>query len=332
MKRVLKAIGIVVGVLLALVAGAIAFVFARYPIVQPPSAEKIVPTPELVARGKYVAENVAACGYCHSTKYEDRWGRPTKAGGDLAGGLVLERSQGYPFRLPMPNLTPHETGLAAWSDGEIIRAIREGVGRDGRPLFAMMPFQVYRAMGDDDVRAVVAYLRSLKPVASKVERPDFDMPLPIVNRLLPKPVDGPVAPPPKADRVKYGEYLANAASCTRCHTPFNERHEHDQTRLGAGGFRMAGPWGAVTSPNITSHPDGFLGRATREQFVAKFKAYRGKTADDMKPSAPGSFSVMPWLEFSEMTEDDLGAIYDFLRTLPPLPGVHQPFAEIGKAG
>jgi mono/diheme cytochrome c family protein len=330
-SRLLKGFGYGSGVLALFVGVAVGYVHARYPITRPASAEAIERTPERLARGRYLVEHVAACGYCHSQKHEDRWARPTRPGGQLAGGLLIGRTHGVPFDLHMPNLTPHATGLGGWSDGEVLRAIREGVDRNGKSLFPAMPYERYHAMSDEDARSIVAYLRTVPPVDNAVPESSLDFPLPIVIRFAPRPVQAVVATPTSSDGVKYGEYLAMMASCMNCHTPFNEQHEHDPHRLGAGGFRMAGPWGAVTSTNITSHPDGYLAHATREQFVARFKAHRGKGADDVQPSAPGTFSVMPWIEFSEMRDEDLGAIYDYLKSLPPQPGVQVPYEVAGTA-
>lgn len=81
---------------------------------------------------------------------------------------------------------------------------------------------------------------------------------------------------------------------------------------------MKGPWGRNITPNLTPAPSTFIGRATREEFIGRFKAFDG-IAPESAPVAPkGRNTVMPWLAYSGMTEEDLGAIYDYLRTLPPV--------------
>jgi hypothetical protein len=81
---------------------------------------------------------------------------------------------------------------------------------------------------------------------------------------------------------------------------------------------MRGPWGRNITSNITPNPDTFIGRATREEFIGRFKSYASMTAETSPIPPPGRNTVMPWLSFAGMTDEDLGAIYDYLRTVPPI--------------
>jgi len=138
--------------------------------------------------------------------------------GRLAG-QVFTKLHGMPGTVVTPNLTPDpETGIGAWTGGEIVRAIREGVDKDGRTLFPMMPYKAFRKMSDEDVYSVVAYLRSLPPVKRKHPATQLDFPVGLFIRSAPRPV-GHVAGPDLADHRAKGEYLVNLAGCLGCHTP-----------------------------------------------------------------------------------------------------------------
>ena len=163
-----------------------------------------------VERGKYLVEVLGACGNCHTPKGPQGDIREKH----LAGGFKIEEEFGVAVA---PNITPDkETGIGRWSDEEIIRAIREGKGKDGKTLGPPMPFWLYRNISDNDVKAIVAYLRTVKPVLNKVARSQYKIKLP--------PAYGPpvisVPDPSKENLVKYGEYLAGPiAHCADCHTP-----------------------------------------------------------------------------------------------------------------
>lgn len=201
----------------------------------------------LVERGKVLVNGIAACGNCHTPRdaqgnhRTDMW---------LAGGA----------RIPVPkstvygsNLTPDaETGIGKWTDGQIVRAIREGVRADGSIIGPPMPFAMYRHIADEDVHAIVAYLRSLPPVKNTVPAAQFDFALPTTYG---PPVT--TVPAPSADPIKYGEYLAGPVGhCISCHTGISDPKPDDfEKRLGAGG-RPYGPGGVPIARNITPHETG----------------------------------------------------------------------------
>ncbi|MCI0574531.1 MAG: cytochrome c [Myxococcaceae bacterium] len=322
MKRIL--LGTLAVLVLGLGGGA-TFLALKKPAQRPAPQLTIEATRERLERGRYLVENVSACLHCHSTPNEALWGTPPKDGTAGAGGFCITPEMGFPGTLCMANITPHaEFGVGRWTDGEILRALREGVDRDGNALMATMPFMRFAHMSDEDAMAVVAYVRTLPAVANAVPEPRLDFPLPLVMKFLPRPLEGGVTAPPRSDTVAHGRYLVTLAGCEECHTPINERHEPLPGRAFAGGQEFKYPWGgSVVTANITPHATG-LGATSRADFIARFKGYQGM--EPLKVN-PRKNTVMPWLSFAGMTEEDLGAIYDYLRTVPPLENVVNPFPD-----
>lgn len=306
-------------VALVAVGGAAIFFGLKKPNMRPAPELRIEATPEVIERGRYLAENVSDCLGCHSEQDPAKFAMPVKPGTEGSGGNVFTKAEGVPGEVAARNITPdRETGIGAWSDGEIARAIREGVRHDGTPLFPMMPYPDYRVMSDEDVQAIVAYLRTLPPRQKHIPERKLDFPINVFVKFMPRPVDGVVPPPPAGDSVRRGAYLASIANCRNCHTPRDSKGRPLTAEAFSGGWEMVGPWGRVVTANITPHPSTFVGQATREQFIARFKALAGTTAETAQPAEPGRNTVMPWNSLSGMTEDDLGAIYDYLKTLPPV--------------
>ncbi len=309
---------------LAITAGG-AYVSTYRPAQRPAPELTIERTPERVERGRYLVENVAGCMQCHADRDWSLYGGPARRESWLGGGDCLTREQGFPGTLCMPNLTPDAaTGLGRWSDGEILRALREGVDRDGRALFPMMPYRVYRHLSDGDAAAIVAYLRTLEAVANPQPETDLAFPVSFFIKTVPEPLDAPVEAPDVADTVRHGERLAKIAACEFCHTPVDERMQPLPGMAFAGGHELEGPFGTVRSANLTPHATG-MGSRTREEFIGIFKAFAG-AIDDPIEVAPEDNTPMPWADLAdlpaadadEMTEDDLGAIYDYLRTVAPV--------------
>jgi hypothetical protein len=221
--------------------------------------------------------------------------------------------------LVAPNITPdRETGIGNWTDGEKIRAIREGVDRDGRALIPAMPYPHFRNMSDEDVESVVAYLDSLSPVKNPLPPTHLAFPISLLIKGVPQPA-GSVPPPDRADKLKYGQYLVTLADCVGCHTP---RQKFGQPIPGmefAGGGVAATSLGTVVSANITPDLETGIGKWSEEYFLKKFYDYKEYAAGGAPKTE--AFTVMPWLAFSQLPPEDLGAIYAFLRTFKP---VHHP--------
>ncbi|MFL5348757.1 MAG: c-type cytochrome [Hyalangium sp.] len=315
MKKLL--LGIVATVVL-MAGGAAAFLALKTPAQRPAPDLKVEATPERLERGRYLVEHVSACLHCHSPGDESRWGLPHKPELRGAGGLCLTEAMGFAGTLCATNITQHpQDGIGQWTDGELLRAIREGVDKNGQALFPLMPYDNFRHLSDDDALAVVAYLRTLPPVPGQRPARQLKFPLPIVVKFIPQPLTSPVSAPNKSDSVAYGRYLVTAAGCETCHTPVDGRHQPLPGKAFSGGqpfpFEQGG---AVVSPNLTPHATGLGGR-TRENFIALFKAYATPQSHNLAV-APNKNTPMPWLMYAGMTEEDLGAIYDYLRTVPPI--------------
>jgi mono/diheme cytochrome c family protein len=196
---------------------------------------------ELVKRGDYLVNGVLTCGNCHSPK-----GPPEAISGkDFSGGLSWDEP---PFKVTAPNITPDkETGIGAWTDAEIRTVMRTGIRPNGVHVAMIMPTGFYHIMTERDLNAVVAYLRTLKPVSNKVEDPIYKVPqveivIPGGERAFTEDL--------MTDKVKKGFYLVTIAHCMECHTPM-EKGARQWDRLGAGGFEFRGPWASPL--RATSH-------------------------------------------------------------------------------
>ena len=287
-------------------AGATYF-YAVKPATAKPSSIKVDMSPARIERGRYVFL-LADCDGCHSERDFSRFGGPVVATG-RGKGFVFPKELGLPGTVAAPNITPdQETGIGEWTDGEKIRAIREGISRDGRPLFPMMLYEQYRNLSDEDVESLVAFMNTLRPVKNKVPRSEVKFPVSMLIRTAPKPA-GHVPPSDRRSVVEYGRYLVTAAGCAHCHT-------------GADGVKFAGgeefnfPGMKVVSSNITPDKEAGIGSWTENYFVSRFQAYKPYVEKGAPAAAPNTFTVMPWLSYSQLEADDLKAIYAYIRTQP----------------
>jgi mono/diheme cytochrome c family protein len=318
MKTFFKVVGIAVLAVVALAAIGVAYLSLRKPSQRAASQERIEATPERLARGKYLVTHVSVCLDCHSERTL-AFGLPLKPGREGAGGYVWDQRSRFPGTLAAANLTPdNDTGLGKWTDGEILRAIREGVDRDGNALFPIMPYGHYRALSDDDARAIVAYLRTLKPIRYEKPKKSLDVPLNFVEKFIPEPLETTVPAVDPKDHLAYGKYLTTIAACGECHTPKDDKGRPLPGMDFAGGFEMQTPYFRVVTSNITPHPSTFIGRATREEFIGRFKAFASINAANAPEASPGKNTLMPWIAYAGMSEQDLGAIYDYLKTIKPV--------------
>lgn len=255
----------------------------------------------LLERGAYLMRAVVACGNCHTPQGPD--GPDTSR--ELAGGPPIEFPEA--FTAFAPNITPHvESGIGGWSDEQIERAIREGIRPDGRVLGPPMAFGLYRQIGERDMAAIIAYLRSVEPIDSTVPPSRYDIPLPPAWG---PPVEHPVQAPPRADTIAYGGYLAGPlAHCVECHSPPGPNGGPDLVNeLGAGGFMFDGPWGVSVSANITPTA---LGDWSDDEIKRAITDGIGRDGRVLLP--PMGFSY-----YRNMTDEDLDAIVAYLRSLPP---------------
>jgi mono/diheme cytochrome c family protein len=233
---------------------------------------------------------------------------------ELAGGLPIVEPH---LSVLSPNITPDkETGIGKWTDAQIVAAIRNGKRPDGSLIGPPMPVKdFYQKMSDRDVKAIVAYLRGVKPVKNKVARNSYSFPLPKNYG----PAVGRVAGVPKRNKLKYGAYLAGPLGhCNYCHTPLDEKTMNVDVgaHLGAGGLAFVFPFGTVYSANIT--PDQATGLGKWSDAEIKAAITQGKSKD-------GSplFPPMPIPYYAKINAPDLDAIVAYVRSLPPKPAVRK---------
>jgi mono/diheme cytochrome c family protein len=242
MKTLVRVVLAIVVVLIVVAGAGVAYLFARYPDVPPPESVTVVATPEKIARGEYLAKHVTQCVGCHADRDFTKYAGPVLDGTEGRGGENFGSPGNAVRTLYSRNITP--AAIGQWTDGELIRAVTAGVSKDGEPLFPIMPYPRYAQMSRADVEAIVAYVRTLAPVEYTAPSRDLAMPLPLVVRTIPKvPAFRPI--PPRTDRVAYGEYLTNAASCGECHTPMDAQGPPLPGMDFAGGFEFPLPGGGL---------------------------------------------------------------------------------------
>ena len=262
----------------------------------------------IIARGKAIVFGPAHCANCHApAEMEEQVNRGIEA--PLSGGQVFDLPIG---KIYSKNITPDKTGIGNMTDAEFARALRYGVRRDGKALFDFMPFH---NTSDEDMTAIISYLRYQPPVKNEVPENKLNLLGKAVNAFLLKPV-GPTGEVPvsiKPDTsVLYGQYLANnVANCRGCHTNRNLMTGAFTGKDYAGGLKMeavtdSGTYSIIT-PNLTPDPTGKIKGWTQEQFINRFRI--GKLIPQ---------SHMPWGPFSRMSDDELKAIYNFLQTVKPV--------------
>ena len=314
----LKKIVLILLILIALAGGGgLGYLYLRKPASASPVAIRVDMSPQRVARGRYLFERLANCDGCHSIPDETRFGRPVLAG-KRGAGVVFPKELGLPGDISAPNITPdRETGLGEWTDGEKIRAIREGIGRDGRVLFPMMPYPAYRQMSDEDAQSLVAYMNALEPVRNPVPPTRVAFLVSLMIKSVPRPVSAPVPAPSRSDKVKYGEYLTRIGGCPECHTP-HERGQPNEAKRLAGGREFRLPNAVVVSANISPDPETGIGRWSEPQFLDKFYQYKEYVEKGSPKVGPEGYTLMPWLSLAQLPPEDLAAIFAYLKTQRPV--------------
>lgn len=313
--RILVRIVLILVVLVVVVAGAgLAYLYAAFPKVPAAGAFKIEPTPERLARGKYLNEHVVGCTTCHTQRDWTKYSGPVKP--ELLGAGGESFNLGPAGALYSKNITP--AAIGSWSDGELLRAVTAGVSKDGTPLFPLMPYPHFGAMQEDDIHAVLAYIRSLRAIENNnIKGRELSFPLNLIVRTMPKAAVPQVRPSPD-DKVAYGRYLTRSALCADCHTPIDERGTPLPDRDFAGGQEFVETGYRVRSANITPDADTGIGSWTEQQFVDKFKAFENTPPKDLGEAERRQNTVMPITAYAGMTREDLAAIYAYLRTQKPV--------------
>jgi mono/diheme cytochrome c family protein len=293
-------------VLFMLAALGITFTVGWRPVIgakkRPLTSRKFEVTPARMQRGDYLVHAVMHCMGCHS-KFDPKANPPALAPQEGSGQVLFEEGG---LRIIAANITSDaDTGIGKWSDDAIARAIREGIAADGTTLFPAMPYEHFRHLSDEDLASIVVFLRSLPPAHS--ELPPNKIPFPI-SRLIqgvPQPVTEPVAEPDVSTPAKRGAYLVKMATCTDCHTPRDPRFNP------IAGMEMAGgnPMDEVHSANLTPDASG-IGYYDEALFIQTMRtgSVRGRVLNP----------YMPWWLFRNMRDDDLRAMFAYLRTLKPV--------------
>jgi len=255
-------------------------------------------------RGTYLMHSIVACGNCHTPKGPNG----ELPGMELAGGFKVTDEA---FVAVVPNITPDpETGIGKWTDAQIITAIREGKRPDGSIIGPPMPIGMYKNMSDSDVKAIVAYLRQVKPVKNAVGKSEYKIPLP--------PSYGPpvtsVAEVPRNDKLRHGAYLAGPLGhCMECHTKLVNGVPDLEHRAGAGGNKFEGPFGISISRNITPDQTHGIGKWTLAEFKTALGSGVRPNGEQLKP--PMGFGY-----YKNISDEDFEAIWTYLGSLKPLDG------------
>jgi mono/diheme cytochrome c family protein len=265
-------------------------------------------------RGDYLVNTIMACGNCHSPR-------------DANGQMIKEKafSGGLTFRTPAfvataPNITPDpETGIGSWSDAEIKRALIEGVrpdhgGLPGVPLAAIMPTNFYKALLPEDLDAIVAYLRTVKPVRNESADPVYKA---AVRRDPYPDAEAGFVKSMFADPVKRGAYLVTIGHCMECHSAWSGGESDFKTGLGRGGRIFPPPEGSpegtpgTTAANITSDQTSGIGAWTDREITRAITQGFDRDGRMLKP--PMAFGY-----YAGLKPADLADITAYLRTVSPL--------------
>lgn len=253
-----------------------------------------------VERGEYLVEGLLQCMICHSERAWSEPGAPPRE--DRRGAGKVFRDDGDE-RIVAGNLTPDpETGIGEWTDDELARAIRRGIGRDGRRLHPLMYYNSFRHLSDADVEAVIAYLRTLDPVRNPL--PETTLAPETRERLEARdPTELHPVDPSASDPVERGRALVTLGDCRGCHTAWSG----PRGPLFAGGNRIERGGQVAFSTNITPHPTGMS--YGEDAFVSVMRSGKGGTLSPL----------MPWVAFRELSDEDLRAMHAYLQTVLPFP-------------
>jgi mono/diheme cytochrome c family protein len=315
MKRIVKIAGYGILVIALVVIGLLAYLKFALPNVGPPEDIKIEPTSARIERGRYLANSVSVCMDCHSKRDWNKFAGPVIEGTWGQGGEEFDQKIGLPGKFYAKNITPY--ALANWTDGELLRAIGSGVNKDGKALFPIMPHPNFGKMDREDLYSIIAYLRTLKPIESTVPKAETDFPMNFIMNTIPKKAAYSKIPDP-GNKLAYGKYLFTAANCTDCHTMKVKGNPMEGMEMAGGTEFPLYTGGTVRTANLTPDPETGIGNWTEQNFLSRFAVYTD-SAYVPRSIAKGEFnSVMPWMMYSTMKQDDLKAIYAWLKTLKPV--------------
>jgi hypothetical protein len=324
--KFLKYLGYLLVFLVLAVTAILTYVSAALPDVGPAEELKIDYTQERIERGRYLANAVMLCMDCHAERDWSKFSGPPMEGTLGSGGDRFDQTMGFPGIFYAKNITPF--GVSRYTDGELYRVITTGVNKDGKAMFPVMPYLYYGKMDPEDIYSVIAYVRSIEPVQKEIPESKPDFPFNFIVNTIPHKGE-PQKRPDKSDWIAYGAYMTNASGCIECHTDV-EGGQIIKEKAFAGGREFAFPDGSVLrTMNITPDKTG-IGAWKEEKFVQTFKQYADSTY--VAPSvAPGEYNtIMPWMMYAHMEEDDLKAIFAYLQTVKPIENIVERFTPPSK--
>jgi mono/diheme cytochrome c family protein len=270
--------------------------------------------PSQVERGNYLVNTIMACGNCHTPRGAD--GKQVTDRFLGGGGLTLSTPA---FIVTAPNITPDaETGIGSWSDAEIKHALVTGMRPNhghlaGVELAAVMPANFYKGLLADDLDAVVAYLRTVKPVKNVVPEPVYKMP---VHRDAYPDAEAGFTKAMFADPVKRGGYLVTIGHCMECHAAWSRGVSDFRGGLGRGGREFlpdGAPQGTPPSvaANITQDKTAGIGAWTDQEIARAITTGIARDGHALKPP-------MAYGYYAGLKPRDVADIIAYLRTVPPL--------------
>ncbi len=316
MKKILSYALFAIGFVIVAIAGLFFYVKFALPNVGAPENITIQATAEQIERGKYLANSVAVCMDCHSTRDWSKFSGPLKPGTLGQGGERFDHSMGLPGVFYSKNITP--AAISRYTDGELYRVITTGVTKEGRAMFPLMPYLYYNKMDKEDIYAIIAYLRTIPSLQHEVPSSVADFPVNVIMNTIPIKAQPQTKPAP-TDMLAYGAYMTNAAACMECHTKVNDQGQVIPEVAFGGGRAFQFPDGSVvTSPNITPDEETGIGNWSEEAFVQRFKAYADSSYVTPAVSKGEFQTVMPWMMYAQMKREDLVAIYHYLKSVKPI--------------
>ena len=314
MRKFIKVSGILIAIIIVAVAGLLVYVKTAMPNVGAAPDIKVDATPGRVKHGEYLANHVTVCVNCHSERDYRIWSGPLVPGTLGKGGEAFTQTMGFPGKFYARNISP--THLSNWTDGEIYRTITTGVDKNNKALFSIMPWDNYGRMDPEDIKDIIAYIRTLPPQSNEPPKSEPDFPMNFILNTMPHKAAG-GRRKPVTDQLAYGAYLVNAADCRVCHTKKKKRENTGEPF--AGGFEFGFPDGSKAySANITPDKETGIGNWNEAAFLNKFKQYADSNYQPVKLKPTDPQTVMPWTMYAGMDSTDLKAIYAYLKTIKPV--------------
>lgn len=298
-----------------LITGTLIFLKFALPNVGTAPDIKVEATAERIARGEYLANHVTVCIDCHSKRDWSKFSGPPVEGTIGMGGDIFDQKFGFPGTYYATNITSY--GIGTYTEGELFRAITTGVNKKGKAIFPVMPYKYYGQMDEEDIKSIIAYIRTLKPIRNEVPQSASDFPMNFIINTIPQKAHL-TKRPDKTDTVNYGKYLTNSSACIDCHTKDDKGNLVAGAEYGGGRVFPLPDGSILRSSNISPDPKTGIGLMTKDDFVYLFQSHSDSLTlhNSLKP---GDFnSIMPWTMYGKMTNEDLVSIFEYLKTVSPI--------------